>query len=242
MGFLIGLGTALVTGIKAAGAFIFGAAAKIGPVMSAFAGKALEVMARIPKIDLEGVGKAIEAVGGIVHSVAGCVGVESEDEPEILGAKAEQAEKGIADFDEDVEAYIRYLNQEIKLDEEKFEQMSAEKKMGCGAVGTALEVKAIEGKIGDIEIAPEVIALLAKIQLKGEGISFSAEELVGLIKDLKAAGITNLKDVVDLLEGNGDRSRIRTEVALEKALGNIDRIDDPVQELDAIERTIRQSD
>lgn len=128
--FGLGIVTAIWTGIKAAGTFIAGVAAKVGPAISTFAGKALEFVAGIPKIDLEGMGRTIEAVGGIVHGVAKCVGVESAEEPEILGAKVEQAEKGITDFDGDVEAYIRYLNQEIKLDEEKFDQMSAERKMG----------------------------------------------------------------------------------------------------------------
>ncbi len=247
MGLFAAIGGAIVAGVSAVGtlvsgacSFVAGVAGKVGSVISGFARKAVEVVAGIPKIDANGVEKAFDFAGKMISVTNECLGIKSEDEPEVLGAKTVEAEKRITDFDGDVEAYIKYLNKEIKLDEVKFNEMSQEEKLGCKAVGTALEIRAIEDKIGGIEIPPETIALLAKIMIKNSDFGLSGEQIVGFIKGLKAAGITDFKDIVDLLEGKHQKGMLKTENALEKALGDMEGIENPGEEIKKVKRMVRE--
>ena len=194
--------------------FIGNVAGKIGGAISGFAEKAVNIIAKIPNIDF---GKIIPAIGNIIEGVMKVLGIKTEDDPAVLGAKVEQCEKKMEDFDNDVESYIQYLREEVKLDEEKFNKLTDEEKLGYKVVGMSLETKAIEEKIGDVEISPECLAMLAKIN--AEGIHVEAKELVGIINVLKSEGITNLNDVVEFFEGKGESDRIKTGDALEKALG-----------------------
>ena len=205
---------AIVGGASKAIGFIGNVAGKIGGAISGFAEKAVNIIAKIPNIDF---GKIIPAIGNIIEGVMKVLGIKTEDDPAILGAKVEQCDKKMEDFDNDVESYIQYLREEVKLDEEKFNKLTDEEKLGYKVVGMSLETKAIEEKIGDVEISPECLAMLAKIN--AEGIHVEAKELVGIINVLKSEGITNLNDVVEFFEGKGESDRIKTGDALEKALG-----------------------
>lgn len=205
---------AIVGGASKAIGFIGNVAGKIGGAISGFAEKAVNIIAKIPNIDF---GKIIPAIGNIIEGVMKVLGIKTEDDPAVLGAKVEQCDKKMEDFDNDVESYIQYLREEVKLDEEKFNKLTDEEKLGYKVVGMSLETKAIEEKIGDVEISPECLAMLAKIN--AEGIHVEAKELVGIINVLKSEGITNLNDVVEFFEGKGESDRIKTGDALEKALG-----------------------
>ena len=214
MGFVSGfisriasIGSAVMEGVGKIGE-------KIGGAISGFAGKVVEVIENIPNLDF---GKIISNIGNIIQGIAQVLGIKVEENPEILGAKVEQGDKKMEDFDNDVERYIQYLREEVKLDKEKLNRMTEEEKLGCKVVGISLETKAIEAKIGDVEISPECLAALAKID--SEGIHIDAKELVKIINILKSEGITNLNDVVEFLEGKGESDRIKTGDALEKALG-----------------------
>ncbi len=202
--------------ISAVGSFISSAASTIGTAISGFAKSAFSVIAKLPVPGLDVI-NVISNVAKIIHAVADFLGIKSEDDPERLGAKAEQSDKSLEDFDNDVEAYIKYLKEEVELDKEKFDKLTPEEKMGCKAIGMALETKAVEEKIGGIEISPECISTLTKIQ--SAGINIDAEELVGIVKALKESGVTNLNDVVEFLDGKGSSDRIKTGEALVNALG-----------------------
>lgn len=215
------VGGAIGTALSAAGTWLAGAAAKIGPIITKFADGFLGVVAKIPGINIDTIKNVIETAGKIVSSICELFGIMSEDSAEILGAKAEAAEKTLADFDNDTEAYIKYLKEKIELDQAKFDEMSAEQKMGCKAVGIALEAKAIEERIGGIRITPEYIATLAKIHMGGN-LNFSAQELVDMITGLKDAGITDMSDLADYLEGKGDSDRVKTGQALRSVLEKMD--------------------
>lgn len=203
--------------ISAVGSFISGAVSTIGSAISGFAKSAFSVIAKLPIPGLEIV-NIISIAAKIIHAVVDFLGIKSEEDPEVLGAKAEQSDKSLEDFDNDVEAYIKYLKEEVELDKEKFDKMTPEEKLGCKAIGMALETKAVEEKIGGIEISPECIATLTKIQ--SAGIDIDAKELVGIVQVLKEEGITNLNDVVEFLDGKGSSDRIKTGEALATALGD----------------------
>lgn len=196
---------------------ISSAISTVGSAVCSLAKSTFNIIAKIPIPGLEIVDILITAAK-IIHAVLEFLGVESEEDPEILGAKAEQSDKTLEDFDNDVEAYIKYLKEEVELDKEKFDKMSPEEKMGCRAIGMAIETKAIEEKIGGVEISPEFIATLTKIQ--AAGININAGELVGTIQSLKEAGVTDMKDVAEFLDGKGSSDRIKTGEALANALGD----------------------
>lgn len=203
--------------ISAVGSFISSAASTIGTAVSGFAKSAFGIIAKLPIPGLELI-NVISIAAKIIHAVVEFLGIKSEEDPEVLGAKAEQSEKSLEDFDNDVEAYIKYLKEEVELDKERFEKMTQEERMGCKAIGMALETKAVEEKIGGIEISPECLATLTKIQ--SAGINIDAKELVGIVQALKEQGITNMNDVVEFLDGKGSSDRLKTGEAMTTALGD----------------------
>ena len=214
----MGLFSAIGSVISSVGSFISGAISSIGSAIGGFAKSAFSIIAKLPIPELDII-DILSIASKIIHAVVDFLGIKSEEDPEILGAKAEQKnEKNIEDFDNDVEAYIRYLKEEVELDKERFDKMTPEEKMGCKAIGMALETKAVEEKIGGIEISPECLATLTKIQ--SAGINIDAKELVGIVQAFKEQGITNLNDVVEFLDGKGSSDRIKTGEALATALGD----------------------
>lgn len=204
--------------ISGAVSFVSGAVSTIGATVC---GAAKGFIGAVAKIGIDSIGAIKEAVGfvgKIMHTIAEIVlNMDLKDSSEELGAKAVQAEKGIEDFDGDAEAYIKYLQDEIKLDRARFEKMSPEEKLGCEAIGITLETKVVEQKLGGVEIPVESLAELGKIHMAG--IAIDAAKLLNIIKELKESGITNLNDVVDYLEGKGDSDRVKTGEALKNAMG-----------------------
>ena len=206
---------ATITGaIGAAVNFVGGLVAKVGPAVSGFAKTIIQIAS---KIDLPKIVQIISDTAKIIHAVVDLLGIKSEDDPEVLGAKAEQSDKKMEDFDNDVEAYIKYLKEEVQLDMKKFEQMNEDEKLGCKAVGLSLETKAVEQKIGGVHITPEFVGVISKIQ--EAGIAINGKDLLHIIQVLKNEGITNLNDVVDYLKGKGNSDRIKTGEVLHTALG-----------------------
>lgn len=214
----MGLLSAIGSFISGVGSVISGAISSIGSAISGFAKSAFNLLAKLPIPGLNIV-KIISMAGQIIHAVIDVLGIKSEEDPEILGAKSGQLnEKNLDDFDNDVEAYIKYLKEEVELDKERFDNMEPEERMACKAIGMALETKAIEEKIGGIEISPECLAALTKIQ--AAGINIDAKELVEIVQVLKERNVTNLNDVVEFLDGKGDSDRVKTGEAFAAALGD----------------------
>lgn len=239
LGGVAAVGSALAGALSTAGTFIAGVATKVGPIVSKFASNALSLVAKIPKIDFETVRTIIDVASKIMHSLCEFLGVKSEEDPTILGAKAEQAEKTLSDFDDDTEEYIKYLKEEIELDKEKFDKMTAEEKMGRKAIGLALETKAVEEKIGGIKMTPEYVTMLAKIHM-GSEIVLSAKDLMNLINSLKEAGITDMSDVSEYLEGKGNSDRIKTGNALKEAVKKLDNVENENEYVEEMKQAVRQ--
>lgn len=229
MGFLSMIGGA----ISAVGSFISSVVSNIGPVVGGFAKGLFGIVTKISGIGgFIGIANTINFIGAVMHAVANLLGIKSEENPEVLGAKAAQAEKKIEDFDSDAEAYIQYLREEVELDKEKFDKMTPEEKLGCEVVGISLETKAVEQKLGGIEIPEESLVELGKIYLAG--IEIDVEKVLNTIKSLKEAGITNMNDVVEYLEERGDSDRFKTGEVLERAIGEgaeekIDQVKDALR-------------
>lgn len=215
----MGLGSFISSCVSNVCSFVGGCIDKIGSAVGGLAKGAVGIVSKIPGIgSLINIAQVIGFVAKVIHVVADILGIKSEEDPEVLGAKAKQTDKTIDDFDGDAETYIQYLKEEVELDKEKFDQMTPEEKLGCKAVGLSLETKAVEKKLGGVEIPPESLATLGKIHMAGVD-EIDPKKLLDVIKSLQAAGITNMNDVVEYLEGKGDSDRIKTGKALKEAIG-----------------------
>ncbi len=206
MGLLSAIGNIVSTAVS----FVSGAISSIGASIGGFAKTVLGIMEKLPFPGLQIAAK-------FIHSVVNVLGIRSEDDPEVLGAKAVQSDKSIDDFDNNTEDYINYLRNEVELDKERFGKMTTEERRGCKAIGMTIETKAIEENIGGISISPECLATIAKIQ--NSGIKLDPDRLVNVVTSLKESGVTNLNDVVECLEGKGNSDRLKTSEALSNALG-----------------------
>lgn len=211
--------------IAAIGSFIGSLAPAIGPVVAGFAKSAFSIISKLPIPGLS-VTDMVSLAAKAIHAVVEILEINSEEEPEILGAKAEQSDKSLEDFDNNVEKYIKYLNEEIELDKERYDRMSSEQKLGCRVVGMSLETKAIEEHIGGVYISPDCLATLTKLQYAGINIDY--KQLVSVVEAMKKAGITNLGDLTEFLEGKGESDRLKTGEALAQALG--ENADDKILE------------
>ncbi|MCR5587928.1 MAG: hypothetical protein K6F77_10420 [Lachnospiraceae bacterium] len=198
------------------GSFISSIAPSVGTKIGGFASKFLGIVEKLPIPGLEII-KVVSTVASIVNMVVKLLDIETEMNPEILGAKVEQCDKSIEEFD-DVEAYIKYLKNDIVLDKQRFDSLSMEERFGCKIVGMSLETKAIENKLDDIVITPESLALL--IKLEKSGFNIEAKTLLNTINALKESGITDMDEVVAFFEGKGGNDRIKTGEVITKELGD----------------------
>lgn len=129
----------------------------------------------------------------IVAKISEILKIGNQDSPEELGQKIEMAEKKPDDFDS-TEAYIKYLEEEIELDEEKSKNLSPEEKAKYGLMGAALEIKAIQEKY-HVELSPSFLADVARMQMSGEEVGM-------YVKKFSDLGITKMQDMTDYLRGN----------------------------------------
>ena len=152
----------IFSGIASVGAAIVGAVVSIAEHVGPMIGECAKViMEKIKDLDID-IPKCINMIGDIVEILTKIFDIDSEPQ-EVLGAKAEQAEKTIEDFDNDTIAYINYLKNEIQLDKEKFNSLSQEEKLGYKVTGIAIESQALSQKM-DIEITPDALVLIPKLE------------------------------------------------------------------------------
>lgn len=159
LGFLSGLGSAICSGLSTV-------ATKLGGVLAGAIQSFSKIIAKLPEIDII---KIIDIVSVIVKGIAEILGlITEEDTTEELGAKAQEAEMKPDDFDS-IEEYIEYLKNEIKLDNEKFNNMSNEERLTCSAIGSTILAKGISEKKG-IEVSIEFLVDMAKLNMKSKEV------------------------------------------------------------------------
>lgn len=136
-----------------------------------------------------------EIISKIVSFICEIIGLKPEngDSPEELGAKAEQAEKKPDDF-ESVDEYIKYLQNEIKLDKEKFNSLKDEERSAYEIVGSAIYIKGMEEKY-KMEIPADFWHTVTDMNL-------SADETKAYIDSFKDKNFTSMKDMTDYLKGS----------------------------------------
>lgn len=192
MGIISGLIDGIATGIeKIAGIATDICGAIGGAVMNAI-GKFV--------VAFPGLGIGIEAIRVIVKII--CVVADilinkpKEETPEEIGVKAERCkqEEGLTPEDfASTEEYIEHLRKDIKVDQEKMNEMSEEQLQAYAAVGVGLYVRAMEERYG-IKMEPEFWRAVYKAKV-------NPEQVPALIQNMKACGVESGKLLDSYLDG-----------------------------------------
>lgn len=212
---------AIWEGIKSVGSFIVEGVKdfipKVGPFLSGVAEKIGVVFDKL-KIGIEKIASVLgNIISGFISPILNVFGIKTPDNPDELGMKAEASDKSLDDFGGDTEAYIKYLQEEIKIDKEKLNNLTPEEQIKYRTVSLGIEAKAAGDKLG-VELPAEGIPVLQKIS-EGTNIVFTGEQLVSIIKNLNASN-TNLTDVIKYLEGSNSIDAIKVGNAVENALSS----------------------
>lgn len=173
-----------------------GALSNIGRAASGFVEKLSTIAPPLfPRLPLT---EIIEAVGKVIGKIAEFLGIKEpeKDEPEDLGMKAEQADKKPDDF-ESTEEYIKYLHNEVKVDETKKKELTTEQRAAYTAIGSQLYLEAAKEKLGVNDISPEILVDAVKLKM-------DAGEIVEYIKQMKNAGFNDQKSLSDYLHGKAE--------------------------------------
>lgn len=188
-------------------------APKVQETMKDFSERMLQLVDKYPSI--ENFAKVLDKASDIMGDVLYVLGINS-DPAVITGLKMQQSEKGIEEF-ENVQSYIKYLNEEIKLDKEKFENLLEEEKVAYAISGLSVEIGAVSEKMG-VNIPVEAIDMIAKLQ----NVSLDASKLVDFVSKLKDEGINDLNDVCECINGEGESNRLKTGEALINVLDELE--------------------
>lgn len=139
-------------------------------------------------------GFGLPEIFAIIQCIAEVVKIlglnEGDDSPEELGMKAEIAEKKPDDFD-DIQQYIKYLNTEVELEDDAVKNLSEIDRAKYGAMGTAINIKAIEEKY-DVGITQDFLRDITLLKM-------SNEEVAKCIDKCKENGIDKIQDMTDYL-------------------------------------------
>lgn len=202
--------------ISSACSFVGSAVSSLGSSICGMARATLNFLkTQIPNI--EGIINCFKSVGDFFGNILNNIfDFDMEKDPMELGMKAMKSEKSLDDFDSDMKKYLKYLKDDIELDEKEIENMSDEKKLGCTSIGTALETKALSEQIGNFEISPKSIYAIYKMINTS---NISENTFVELLKGINKIGISSFDDVTDYLEGKNNENNLKTYNELLKILG-----------------------
>jgi hypothetical protein len=160
LGLLFGAGAAIGSFFAGAGAAIGSALGVAATAITGFAKTLAATMSTISMVDI------FQIVVSVVTWLSRKNEVLEENETtEELGAKAKQSEAKPDDF-ESTQAYIEHLRNNIILDKEKYDKLSAEEKLACQLVGIGIATKALSEKKG-VEIPPEFLIEVGRQKMIG---------------------------------------------------------------------------
>ena len=246
MGFWSSLGSAVSSGLSAIGSAI---CRGVSSLCTAIAGTALggaiggvvsklvtTIGVAFPPLEII---NAIIVVASIVSKIAEALGLKDKekDEPDELAMKAEKSDKKPEDFDS-TEAYIKHLQEEIKLtdeEKEKLKNMDDEKRSAYRATGTYLYTKCINEKLGFDTTGlknPELIGITADIlaDLARLNKILSPSDFIVYSKHLQSAGLS-LDDFSNYLHNSSEDVKVDKKVQ-DAIAGAMTEIDPSVTESD----------
>ncbi|MCD7856055.1 MAG: hypothetical protein LUG66_10645 [Clostridiales bacterium] len=232
LGFLGGIAASLAPAVGSlvtgAATFLSNAAASLGTgtIATTVIEKStslLSVVAQIPKIKPETVIKVVKTAGEIIDGVCDILGVQSDNSEE-LGAKSVQSEVPMDSFKTTVE-YINHLNKQ-KLDEEKYNKLNEEEKLGCNLRGIGIKTKAVEESIesefkGKFHISEDFLVTLAKTVKTGSNAVGVVLDVVNTLKGLKENGVEDTSVLSNYIEGKSGGDVIKVGTIFKNVLKNI---------------------
>lgn len=185
-------------GLAAAASFVSSAVSVIG---GAVASTAVSIMTKLPVV-VEKALPVVRAIGTIINAVSPFVGIQAPDNEnmEEIGAKAMQDGTRPRRPDETAQEYLDYLRNEVELNEEKYEKLTNDQKLGCATVGIALRAEEMSDFTG-VQISPEFLVMAQKSKMQYEQIS-------KMIEVFKNNGETTLDDVPKYLDNTLDESKV----------------------------------
>lgn len=185
MGLLGVIGSAISGAVSAITGAIGGAAGGLASGIVSILGPSMDIKLAIEMVAV--IAKAIV----IIAEELGIL--EKDVDVEELGAKASQPDtKKSTDF-ESAEAYIEYLKNEVKLDQERFQGLSEEEKLACQAAGLSILTKGVEARMG-MEIPAEFLRIIGQ-----QGMT--PQEVKAFMESFKENNFDTMKAMADYLSG-----------------------------------------
>lgn len=177
--------------LAAIGGFLTAAASVIGPALST---AATFIATKLPAI-LQTASVIVGSITSIVTNVSKMLNIAPEGEqPDELGAKTLQEGTRPIKEGETTQEYLDYLRNEVTLDREKYEKMTAEQKLNCEIIGDVMLAASIEETTG-VEIPPEFLVAAGKVQMGYQTVN-------ALINTFSDKGIDSLGDYTKYIEND----------------------------------------
>ena len=194
--------------LAAIGGFISAAVAVIGPALST---AATFIATKLPAI-LQTASVIVNAISSIVTNISKMLNIAPEGEqPDELGAKALQEGTRPIKEGETTQEYLDYLRNEVTLDREKYEKMTAEQKLNCEIIGDTMLAKSIEEKTG-IGVPPEFLLVAGQINMGYKTVN-------DLINAFSNNGIDSLGDYVKYISNDmSEKDAIKVGGAVREAI------------------------
>jgi len=193
----MGLGEWIGGAISAVGSVC----SKIGGAIMGAVGSFVEGVTLSPVAGIAIAGEVLKTVVRVISAVADVLAEKPQDEsPEEIGYKAkiaaEDEGKVPEDFDS-VNAYIDYLRNDIKIDEERLAEMDEKERYTYASIGAGLYVKQVEEKYG-MDLPPEFWRSTVSLEQEGK---ISKEMPADLINFMKEHDVKNGAVFSDFLSG-----------------------------------------
>ena len=166
----------------------------VAPVIgSALSTAASFIATKLPPI-LQVAATCVSAISTIVCSVGEMLEiVPPGEQPAELGAKIMQENVRPKREGELTQEYLDYLRS-VPLDQETFDKMSEEEKIGCEVVGDAMLADSICESTG-VELPGDFLMTIQKVNL-------GAQTVYNLIRAFSNSGINSMEQFNDYLAGN----------------------------------------
>ena len=169
-----------------------------GPVVTSFA---TQLVAKLPNI-VETALEVLKVIGPIVKDIAEIIGVlKNGDDVEELGKKAMQEGTRPKMEEESMEDYFEYLRNEVKLDEERWKNMTDAERLQANVTGVSMVATAISEKT-KVDLSPDFIMAMNKMEM-------SAKHISEYIKSFSEKNIDSMDSFTDYLRGelSGDSKK-----------------------------------
>ena len=169
-----------------------------GPVVTSFA---TQLVAKLPTI-VETALEVLKVIGPIVKDIAEIIGVlKNGDDVEELGKKAMQEGTRPKMEEESMEDYFEYLRNEVKLDEERWKNMTDAERLQANVTGVSMVTTAISEKT-KVDLSPDFIMAMKEMEM-------TAQQVCEYIKTFSEKNIDSMDSFTDYLRGelSGDSKK-----------------------------------